>query len=399
MKTTVFAALFPAVFQAVTSVYLGRDDFSVPVSEKRDATFALERKEMSSADSAGIDVGPNRGGGFTAMFWNLENFFDYKDGGGGDSDREFSSEGLRRWTKSRFYAKCNAVAKTIFWIKDRTGRLPDVIGFAEVENRFVLNSVLRATSLKKTDYGIVHFDSPDPRGIDVALLYRKEIFRKVSAKPCRIYDGAGNMIRTRDILCVELCGINDGETVYFLVNHHPSKFGGASASKVRRELAMRRLKEICDSLVSSCVLKGKMSSDVMPETEMSVVASPVAPAGMPDILPDGYKDAAIVAMGDFNDTPDNGLFSVFDGKMCTLADKPFRRGEGTIRYAGRWDLIDMFLVSAGIAENYVQEILYPPFLMVEDKSHGGLKPLRTYVGPRYQGGISDHCPIVLMGVR
>ncbi|MCM1176897.1 MAG: endonuclease/exonuclease/phosphatase family protein [Clostridium sp.] len=307
----------------------------------------------------------------SVMFWNLENFFDYFDGGTSDSDKEFSSMGNRHWTKSRFHTKCNAVAKTIFWVQEYSGRLPDVIGLAEVENRFALNSLLNNTLLRKTDYEAIHFDSPDRRGIDVAMIYRSDIFRKISAKPCRIYDDAGNIIPTRDILCVELCRIADESTMYFLVNHHPSKFGGASASQSGRRLAMDHLKGICDSL----------STAGMPER-----------AGLSDGVP---SNVAIIAMGDFNDTPDNGLFNVFDGCMENLAERLFRKGEGTIRYAGKWDLIDMFLVSSGLAGDYVQEILYPPFLMEPDRTHGGRKPLRTYIGPRYNGGVSDHCPILL----
>ncbi|MDE7127407.1 MAG: hypothetical protein K2O58_05895 [Bacteroidales bacterium] len=314
------------------------------------------------------------GCGVSAMFWNLENFFDCIDNGGSDSDREFSPGGQRHWTRSRFYAKCNGIAKTIFWVQDLLGGLPDVVGLAEVENRLVLNSLLKGTALRKTDYAIVHFDSPDPRGIDVALLYRTDVFRKISSNPCRIYDSEGRIVRTRDILCVELCRKSDGRTMYFLINHHPSKFGGASASHSRRMSAMARMKDICDSIVLSCA-EGADSS--------------------PACLAERYKAVHIISMGDFNDTPDNGLFSIFDGYMANLADVPFRKGEGTIRYAGKWDLIDMFLVSSGIADGYVQEILYPPFLMTEDRTHGGQKPLRTYSGPRHEGGVSDHCPIVM----
>lgn len=325
--------------------------------------------------------------GIDVMFWNLENFFDFTDNGGGDSDREFSPEGQRHWTKSRFYAKCNRIAKTIFWVQDHIGRLPDAIGFAEVENRFVLNSLLENTLLRKTDYSIVHFDSPDRRGIDVALLYRTGVFRKISAGPCRIYDAEGRMMRTRDILCVEMCRISDDRTIYFLVNHHPSKFGGASESHGRRMSAMARMKDICDSLVyASC---RSPSHETCPEDSMEK-----ADVGR-EALFERYRQVEIISMGDFNDTPDNGLFSVLDGYMCNLSEPLFRKGEGTIRYNGKWELIDMFLVSLCLAGEYVQEILYPPFLMTEDLAHGGQKPLRTYSGPRHIGGVSDHCPVVM----
>ena len=108
----------------------------------------------------------------SVMFWNLENFFDYRCDSLSVSDAEFSSFGDRHWTKKRFYTKCNAVAKAILWIGSDEGALPDVIGLAEIENAFVLRRLLGATALRKAGYKIVHYDSPDPRGIDVALLYR-----------------------------------------------------------------------------------------------------------------------------------------------------------------------------------------------------------------------------------
>ena len=110
-------------------------------------------------------------------FWNLENFFDYEDGGGGGSDREFSSGGERHWTKSRYWKKCHGVAKTVLWMADSYGKVPDVMGVAEVENRGVLQAVLNGTLLKKYDYVQIHEDSPDTRGIDVALIYRKSVWK------------------------------------------------------------------------------------------------------------------------------------------------------------------------------------------------------------------------------
>ena len=120
------------------------------------------------------------------VFWNLENFFDYTDQGTGESDAEFSSMGARHWSKKKFYRKCDNIAKSLLWMGDRYGRMPDVVGFAEVENRGVLSRLLSSTVLRKYDYGIVHHDSPDRRGIDVALIYRRSSFRLVSKSLLRI---------------------------------------------------------------------------------------------------------------------------------------------------------------------------------------------------------------------
>ena len=273
------------------------------------------------------------------MFWNLENLFDWRRDSLNlsESEAEFTSFGKKHWTKRRFMVKCNAIAKSIFWVKDNEGVLPDVIGIAEVENRFVLERLLEDTPLYKADYKIVHYDSPDPRGIDVAL-------------------------RTRDILLTKFRK-PDGDSIAFLVNHHPSKYGGKTSD--RRAVALRRLREVTDSLQNV-----------------------------------GLRN--IVAMGDFNDTPENPAFGILtDGQpypLLNIAAPLAERGEGTIRYSGKWEMIDMFFASENLMLNghiHEMKVLRLPFLMTRDNAHSGEKPLRTYSGPRYIGGVSDHCPIVV----
>ncbi len=284
------------------------------------------------------------------MFWNLENFFDFLNDTTSVSDAEFSSFGERRWTKKRFGAKCNAIAKTILWAGDSMGGLPDIVGFAEVENAFVLRRLLQETALRKTDYAIVHYDSPDPRGIDVALIYRQSRLRLLDSKPCHIYDTDSSVMATRDILMAHFIGPWGDLAV--LVNHHPSKYGGA-ASEPRRARAVARLAALADSLASAGVER-------------------------------------IVAMGDFNDTPDNPIYSMLP--LENLALPMQRKGAGTIKYDGKWEFIDLFFVSGALAQSRMH-ILQVPFLLKEDGA--GQKPLRTYSGPRYLGGVSDHCPVWL----
>ena len=296
--------------------------------------------------------------GTLVMFWNLENFFDWTDQGTGESDREFSSMRERHWTRKTFHAKCDAISKTMMWMTDRYGRMPDVAGFAEVENRRVLKMLLESTLLRKYGYEIVHFDSGDRRGIDVALIYRTEVFDKVG-ESVRTPEFEGEKINTRDILTVKLRRKTDGENVNFIVNHHPSKFGGSKASEGRRMAVMKSLSELCDYLLKS------------PE------------------------NAEIVAMGDFNDNPDGEQFTLLEGILVNKAGLLHEKGEGTIRYEGKWDLIDMFMTSpdlAGRSEMYIERV---PFLMMRERKHPGEKPFRTYSGPRYIGGVSDHCPIIL----
>ena len=349
------------------------------------------------------------------MFWNVENFFDWRNDSTTVSDVEFSAAGERHWTWKRFQAKANAFAKALFWVEAETGRLPDIIGLEEVENAFVLQQVLQKTALRKLDYKYVHYDSPDRRGIDVALLYHSSRQELLDSKPCHLY-AADTVMATRDILlCVfqragtsvipdptssvmpdpdrasfstlqEIPGQagNDGAFAV-LVNHHPSKYGGAAESEPRRRIAVERLRFLADSLAAIGIDR-------------------------------------IIAGGDFNDTPDNPVFQLLEPVLAPMHMDLFRRGLGTIKYDGKWDLIDHIYVSPALvpeptsataAESFPGDvdrqpdkgmgpsararmrILRIPFLLTRDTVHSGEKPLRTYTGPRHTGGVSDHLPVLL----
>ena len=359
----------------------------------------------------------------SVMCWNVENFFDWRNDSTTVSDAEFSSRGERHWTWKRFQAKANAFAKALFWVEAETGRLPDIIGLEEVENAFVLRQVFQKTALRKLDYKYVHYDSPDRRDIDVALLYRTSHLELLDSKPCHLF-AADTVMATRDILlCVfrravspvlfssassvmpdpdrasidtflEIPGQagNDGKgqagkdgAFAVLVNHHPSKYGGAAESEPRRRIAVERLRFLADSLAAIGIDR-------------------------------------IIAGGDFNDTPDNPVFRQLEPALAPMHMDLFRRGLGTIKYDGKWDLIDHIYVSpalldapmsapasdsslgvTGRQEDTVgapsararMRILRIPFLLTRDTVHSGEKPLRTYTGPRHTGGVSDHLPVLL----
>ena len=277
---------------------------------------------------------------FLVMFWNVENFFT---------------------DKPHFSDKCNGIAKTVMLAGDEFGTLPDIIGLAEVDSRQAVQKLLSRTALRKLDYGIVHYDSPDRRGIDCALLYRRSSFRELYSKPCHITDTLGHILPTRDILLVILeplpaagankvsgvppgAGLTGRECIAVLVNHHPSKVGRGSDG--RRELAMARLQALKDSLMAEGIRR-------------------------------------IVAVGDFNDevTPAPGVTPAYP------------EGAGTIRFQGRWEKIDGCPVLEGFEAR--EHIFAPPHLSTRDTRYPGLKPLRTFSGPRYLGGLSDHYPIIL----
>ena len=304
--------------------------------------------------AVGLNVMAQESGQMLVMFWNLENFFDWTDQGTGESDAEFSSAGKRHWTRKRFYSKCDAIAKTIFHIGDLYGKLPDVMGFAEIENRGVLEKLCSSTLLRKCGYRIVHFDSSDRRGIDVAFLYRTTCYSLLSTS-LRTPETDGKKLQTRDMLHISLKDLQTDEIYDYIVCHHPSKFGGEESSRPKRLAAMAALKEMCDSL--------------------------------------GNRN--IIVMGDFNDVPSAAQFDMLDNILVNKSDSLHAAGRGTIRHEGKWELIDMFLVSSNIEGHSVMDIPEVPFLMTRESRHAGEKPLRTYSGPRYLGGVSDHLPVVL----
>lgn len=249
--------------------------------------------------------------------WNTENFLDYR------------TDTTGRHTAGRFYAKCNAVAKTLLLIGESEGRLPDAVALMEIGDRFVLERLIRSTPLHKLDYAIVHFDSPDRRGIDCALLYRRSRLHLLQAEAKHLTDSAGAVMPTRDIL---LAGF---DSLAILVNHHPSKVGGDS--DLRRGIAMSRMLAVMDSLVA---------------------------AGTRHIL----------SVGDFN-------------------DDVWRDGSpGTIKYNGAWEKIDGHF-ARGLRTR--EAVFAHPVLSEPDRTWGGLKPRRAFSGPRWNGGVSDHYPVII----
>lgn len=267
-------------------------------------------------------------------FWNVENFF---------APEEFPDHA---WSKTRFYTKCNAVAKTLLLSADELGGLPDIVGFAEVGDASVMKALLGSTPLRKLDYSFVHYDSPDRRGIDCALLYRRSRLRLLNSKPCHLYDSTGVVMSTRDILLAVLVGRENGDTLAVLVNHHPSKVG--SGSDGRRRIAMDRLRYLADSLQAAGVSR-------------------------------------IIAVGDFNDAvvPAAGV------ERQSRNQAP----PGTIKFQGKWEQIDGCPLLEGLRAE--ERIFAPPCLLSRD-SYGGEKPRRTFSGPRYLGGVSDHLPVIYL---
>ena len=307
---------------------------------------------------------------FRVMFWNVENLFDTKDDPQ-KNDNEFLPDATRHWTYPRYQDKLKKVAKTIV-ASGREG-VPDLVGLCEVENDSCLYDLTRRSLLREADYRYVMTDSPDRRGIDVALLYQRGTFKLISHQSIRIPSETIKRDPTRDILHVT-GQILSGELVDVFVCHFPSRSEGKAKSEPYRLLAARTLRHTVDSL-------------------MEVRQHPY-----------------LIIMGDFNDYPtDKSMKEVLCGKG-DLQNLMQGMEAGTYRYRGEWGIFDQFLVSENIsakinfaaAKNknvgaYLENVLIlrHPFLLEEDEKYGGDKPFRTFNGMKYNGGYSDHLPLAV----
>ncbi len=299
-------------------------------------------------------------------FYNAENYFDpYVDSA--SVYHEFDPGGDRHWTVQRYAAKRQHVFKVVAAMGGWQGM--DVMAFAEIENRFVLDDLLKNTPLGEKNYGIVHFESPDHRGIDVGLIYKKSAFSPLYSRAIRVYDSTGKLLKTRDILYVK--GRVGADTIHLFINHWPSRYGGLMATVSKRLLVSRILLRVVDSV---CVHN---------------------------------KNARILIFGDFNEPlSGKGLQHLLRaGKKCGLsALQPhwdFGLTQGTIRGKEGWAIFDRVFcsknfLSAGepvLVDDKSFHIFDAPFLLENDKKKLGLKPNRTYAGYAYHGGFSDHLPV------
>ncbi|MBO4751453.1 MAG: endonuclease/exonuclease/phosphatase family protein [Bacteroidales bacterium] len=305
-------------------------------------------------------------------FWNVENFFDTRN----DSltnDDAFTPQGTNHWTSSRFNLKSNNIFKTLVALD-----APMVVGLAEVENSYVLSQLCFATPLRKFGYDFIHFDSPDPRGIDCALLYRRPLFHPFHSSAITVSDSATRWF-SRDLLLVGGT-TSSGDSLFLLVCHLPSKLGAALADHHRARIA-HRIRALVDSL-SVChpclpvFVMGDFNAD---PRESAFCAS----FGFPSLpLSEAYPADALPV------NPEGLL-----GLMYAFAE-----GEGSCSYADRWSFFDQFLVRIPACSNFttpVAQLFRPDFLLKPSPRSQSVRPFRTYSGPNYLGGFSDHLPIYL----
>ncbi|WP_288360736.1 endonuclease/exonuclease/phosphatase family protein [uncultured Bacteroides sp.] len=309
---------------------------------------------------------------FRIVSWNIENLFDTHH----DSlknDREFLPDAMRHWNYSRYKKKLADIARVITAVGEWNP--PVLVGLCEVENDTVLRDLTRRSPLKELGYRYVMTSSPDLRGIDVALLYQRDLFKLLSSRSISI--PPFNQHRpTRDLLHVSGLLLT-GDTLDVFVCHLPSRSGGAKESEPYRLHAAQILRTEADSIL--------------------------------------YKrlHPQVIIMGDFNDYPTNkSIQEVLEAEVPSptlsplklyhlLARKAKSKDFGSYKYRGEWGLLDHLIVSGALLNQsgkfFTSEekanVCLLPFLLIEDQKYGGREPFRTYKGMKYQGGISDHLPI------
>jgi len=313
-------------------------------------------------------------------FYNIENLFDtVNDSSTYDDDR--TPQGKDYWTKERYLYKIENISKVLSQIGSIVAQSsPDIIGLCEVENIKVIEDLVSHPNLQDKNYGIVHFDSPDERGIDVALIYKKAAFLPTTFQSRRLllFNEDGERDYTRDQLVVG--GILDDEQIYCIVNHWPSRSGGETRSKPHRLAAAKLNKSIIDSIIKF------------------------------------DNSAKIISLGDFNDDPlDDSLKKILKtkGKKKNLEEnylfnpmeKLFKKGVGSLAYRDRWNLFDQIYFTTSLLNGeggsyrfWKAGIFVPPYLVTKKGKYKGY-PFRTYAGGSYMGGYSDHFPIYMYLIK
>ncbi|MCB0485023.1 MAG: endonuclease [Flavobacteriaceae bacterium] len=303
---------------------------------------------------------------YTVAFYNLENLFDIYDDPD-TLDDDFTPKGTKKWNAKKYSRKVQKIASVISQIGVKeTGFPPAIIGLAEVENKEVVEDLIQTESLQKYGYGYVHYDSADERGIEVAFLYRKNIFsvEHSQAFTLLIENEFGERDYTRDILLVK--GKLQGETVYCIINHWPSRREGEDKTEYKRIAGADKVHQIID------------------------------------IIKEETDSAKVLIMGDFNDDPisksikqhlvDEDLYNPFESLLA--------KGNGSLNHNGDWHVFDQIIISKTFFEDsgfiYRNAYIFDDHFLKEWKGKRRGNPFRTYIGKWHQGGFSDHFPVYII---
>ncbi|MFI3281343.1 MAG: endonuclease/exonuclease/phosphatase family protein [Rikenellaceae bacterium] len=318
----------------------------------------------------------------TVAFYNVENFYDTLDDPTSEDD-DFTPNGRYEWTQDRYDLKLSNIERVLHDIALANDRFPAIIALAEVECRAVLDDIVSTPKLASAGYCIVHYDSPDVRGIDVALLYRPDVFQLYGSSSVTTIIPQQPDFRTRDMLTV--WGTIEDEELFFIVAHWPSRRGGSEKSEYLRSAAAAQMRQVVDSVK---ILRPK---------------------------------SKFILMGDFNDDPcDASISEVLGAKaeVDSLATEGFYNpyydmlmaGYGTLAYDGVWNIFDNIIVSTNLTyasgneglklqrsinnERFWGDIFKPDYLIQQDGRYRGY-PFRTFSGTKFMGGYSDHLPVYI----
>jgi len=314
----------------------------------------------------------------TIAFYNLENLFDTLDTPD-KNDFEYTPEGLKKWDSKKYIAKQKNISEVISKIGvDLTKTAPAIIGVSEIENRKVLEDLVNTPALKKYNYKVIHYESPDRRGVDVGLLYQASMFEVTKTTSTTLKIEGMDDFRTRDQLVVS--GLLDGEKIHVIVNHWPSRYGGEKRSKPLRNAAADLTRSLADSL---------MKID---------------------------ENAKIIVMGDLNDDPNNESLtkhlvakkdekSTKQGELFNATYPLFQKGIGSLAYRDKWNLFDQIIVSYSLLGKdkstfklYKTLVFDKEFLKNQEGRYKGY-PKRTHAGGVYKNGYSDHLPVYIYLIK
>ncbi len=311
--------------------------------------------------NAQVDGNPlkNRRHTVKMVFYNVENLFDIWDDPETNDD-EFLPWGIKNWTYERLHSKLNHTSKVLIGLGK--WNVPAIIGLCEIENRYILNQLVENSPLASWPYAILHYESPDHRGIDVALLYLSTQFEIISSEAVTANFDVDTSLKTRDILYAK--GVLDKvDTLHLFINHWPSRYGDYAYTSLKRLNAAGTLHDKIDSIQRTT------------------------------------WEPKIIIMGDFNDEPGDESLRVLnkrDLSLINLMKNIKAEGqEGTIKYQSQWYFFDQIIISSNLRDRCRAFIYKPDFLFMKDEKYFGRKPFRTYSGPKYLGGYSDHLPVYL----
>ena len=315
---------------------------------------------------------------YSVVFYNLENLFDIYDDPE-THDEEFTPSGVKQWNEIKYQKKLTNMERVLFDIAKIQKDYPIVIGVSEIENRTVLEDLISQPNLKGANYRICHYDSPDARGVDVAFLYRSDVFKLEGSDNIKLKVEELPNFRTRDL--VVMWGTIEGEPYYFLVSHWPSRLGGKEASQFKRDACARQIRQIKDSLLRE-----------NPATKVIVMGD----------FNDDATDASIVktmgAKGKVKELVEGGFFNPYNAML--------RAGLGTLAYQDAWNLFDNICVTENLVNaksgelklikgnKYYGNIFTRPYMLQQEGQYKGY-PLRTFVTNNFQNGFSDHFPVYI----